>query len=189
MISKETSGITLPEVHGMRKNLDRNILPEKQHSKPIKGKGMLAEKPCIGQGRVGRRRVRPSPINQNSIQPSELSQKIPGVTKIGIRITNSIAPAHSINNANDRISHRRPLTPDILFYPGPTYRPPPKPIRSPMSGSHEGTESSKSSESLNISPEINIDFKRILYFRKELFQTLTKDLISHSFKNLKNYKA
>ena len=30
-----SSGIKLPEVHGMRKNLDRNIKPEKQHVKAI----------------------------------------------------------------------------------------------------------------------------------------------------------
>ena len=32
-----SSGIKIPEVHGMRKNLDPNIKPEKQHSNPIKG--------------------------------------------------------------------------------------------------------------------------------------------------------
>ena len=31
------SGIKLPEVHGMRKNLDPNIKLEKQHADPIKG--------------------------------------------------------------------------------------------------------------------------------------------------------
>ena len=34
----EPSGIKLPEVHGVKKNLDPNILPEKQHTNPIKGK-------------------------------------------------------------------------------------------------------------------------------------------------------
>ena len=33
----ESSGIKLPEVHGVRKNLDPNILLEKQHANPIKG--------------------------------------------------------------------------------------------------------------------------------------------------------
>ena len=32
-----SSGIKLPEVHGMRKNLDPNIKSEKQHANPIKG--------------------------------------------------------------------------------------------------------------------------------------------------------
>ena len=39
----------LPEVHGMRRNLETNILPEKQHTNPIKGN---IEKPCTGQGRA-----------------------------------------------------------------------------------------------------------------------------------------
>ena len=39
---------------------------------------------------------------------------------------------------------------DIPFYPDPTYRPPLKIIRTPMPGSSESTD---------INPEINIDFK------------------------------
>ena len=54
----------------MRKNLDPNILPEKQHTNPIKDN---TEKPHIGYGRAEIRRERPSPINQT--QPSELSPK------------------------------------------------------------------------------------------------------------------
>ena len=57
----------------MRKNLDPNICPQKQHTNPIKGRGIFAEKPCIGQGRAGMRRRRPSPINQTITQPTELS--------------------------------------------------------------------------------------------------------------------
>ena len=33
----KSSGIKCTEVHGMSKNLDPNILPEKQHTNPIKG--------------------------------------------------------------------------------------------------------------------------------------------------------
>ena len=46
----KSSGIKLPEVHGMRKNLDPNIKPEKQHANPIK---CSVVKPHIGQGMVG----------------------------------------------------------------------------------------------------------------------------------------
>ena len=56
-----SSGIKLPEVHGMRKNLDPNIKPEKQHANPIKGSVL---KPHIGQGRAGLKRKRSNPINQ-----------------------------------------------------------------------------------------------------------------------------
>ena len=90
-----------------------------------------------------RRRI-PSPINQTTIQPSELSQKITGAAEIETSITNhanSTAPAHSIINVNDRMTHRRPLPTDLPFYPGPTFRPPPKPIRSFTPESHEGSQS------------------------------------------------
>ena len=139
----KSSRIQLPEVYGVRKNLDPNILPEKQHTNPIHGN---TEKPHIGQGRAGmRRRRRPSPINQTIIQPSELSQKIPRAAEIETRITNhanSTAPVHSVNNANERMTHRRPLPADVPFYPGPTCRPPPKPIRLFSPESHEGSQSS-----------------------------------------------
>ena len=56
------SGIKLQEVHGMGKNLDPNLKPEKQHA--ISEQGSM-ERPCIGQGRAGIRRKRPDPsINQ-----------------------------------------------------------------------------------------------------------------------------
>ena len=34
----KTSGIKLPEVHGVEKNLDPNLRPEKQHTFPKQGK-------------------------------------------------------------------------------------------------------------------------------------------------------
>ena len=45
----KTSGTTLPEVHGIRKKLDPNVRPERQHALPKKE---VTEKPCIGQGRA-----------------------------------------------------------------------------------------------------------------------------------------
>ena len=89
----KSSGIKFLEVHGIRKNLDSNILPGKQHANPIKSS---TEKPHIGQGRAGMKRRRPSPINQTIIQPSELSQKIPGATEIETRIA---------NHANSKVLH------------------------------------------------------------------------------------
>ena len=46
----KTSGIKLPEVHGVGKSLDPNLRPEKQHTFPKQGK---LERPQIGQGRAG----------------------------------------------------------------------------------------------------------------------------------------
>ena len=132
----------------MRKNLDPNIFPEKQHANPIKGS---IEKPHIGQGKAGLRRRRSAPINQTIIPPSELSQKIPGETKIESRKTNcvnSTDPTHSINNADEGMTHTKPLVLDVPFHPGPTYRPSPKLIRLTMLRSQESSESS----------DINLDF-------------------------------
>ena len=155
----KSSGIELQDVHSMRKSLNANIPPEKQHTNPIK---YNTEKPCIGQGRAGTSRRIPSPIKQTIIQPSDLSQKIPGAAEIETRITNctnSTAPAHSVNSANEGMTHGRPLPTDVPFYPGPIYRPPPKPIRSFKPESYEASQSSNSSEITNINPEINLDFK------------------------------
>ena len=124
-----SSGIKLPEVHGMSKNSDPNIKPEKQHANPIKGSGV---KPHIGQGRAGLKRKRSDPINQTINQPSKLSQKIPGKTEIETGKTNqthSKDPMHIINNADVGMTHIKPLIPDAPFHPAPKYRPPPKPIR------------------------------------------------------------
>ena len=154
----KSSDIKLPEGHGMRTNLDPNILSEKQHANPIKGS---IEKPCIVQGRAGLRRRRQAPINQITIPPSELSQKIPGKTKIETRKrnhVNSLDPTHSVNNADEGMTHTRPLIQAVPFHPGSTYRPLPKPIRSNMSRSQESSQSSDSSGNTNINSEINLDF-------------------------------
>ena len=48
----KSSGIKLPEVHGVKKILDTNSLPEKQKTVP-QVKKSIEIKPRIGQGRVG----------------------------------------------------------------------------------------------------------------------------------------
>ena len=45
----KSSGIKLPEVHGVRKNLDPNLRPEKQHTFPKQGN---LGRPHIGQWRA-----------------------------------------------------------------------------------------------------------------------------------------
>ena len=84
----KSSGTKLLEVHGMRKNLDPNLKPERQHAMPINGN---MERPCIGQGRDGSRRKRPEAINQLIYKTSNLSQKIPGRTYIETRKTKQCA--------------------------------------------------------------------------------------------------
>ena len=54
--------VKLPEVHGISKNLDPNILPEKQNIKPLNGNEILQEKPWVGKGKAGMRRKGPLPL-------------------------------------------------------------------------------------------------------------------------------
>ena len=179
-----SSGIKHPEVHGMGKNLDPNIKPEKQHANPIKGS---VEKPHIGQGRAELRRRRPDPINQTIISPSDLSQKIPGETKIETGKTNcanSKDPMHSVNNMDEGMTHTRPLIPDVPFHSGPAYRAPPKPIRCNIPGSQESSQSSKSPK--NTSSDINLDIEENFPFQEALFQKLIKDWTNYFFKDLEN---
>ena len=71
-------------------------------------------------------RKRSAPINQTIHQPSELSQKIPGKTKIETGKTNLVHskdPMHTINNVDKGMTHTSPLIPDAPFYQGPTYSP------------------------------------------------------------------
>ena len=119
----KSSGIKLPEVHGMGKNLDPNLKPEKQQATSKQG---IMERPCIGQGRAGIRRKRPDPINQTIGQPSHLSQKIPGRTEIETGKTNQVHTRdlmHSINNMSSMMTNNNPLIPDVPFHPGPVCRP------------------------------------------------------------------
>ena len=75
------------------------------------------------------------------------------------------------------MTHTRPLTPYVPFHPGPTYKPPPKPIRSKMPRSQESSQSSLSVE--NINPDINLDFEENSLFQgviSEAFQRPEKTL-------------
>ena len=177
-----SSGIKLPEVHGVRKNLDPNRKLERQDANPIKGSVV---KPHIGQGRAGLKRKRSDPINQTINQPSELSQKIPGKTEIETGKTNqahSKDQTHIINNADAGMTHTKSLIPDVPFPPGPPYRPSPKPIRSNMPRSQECSQSSSSLE--NINPDINLDFEENSPCQEgvisETFQRLDKTFFQDS---------
>ena len=76
------------------------------------------------------------------------------------------------------MTHPRPLIPDVPFHPGPTYRPPPKPIRSYTPRSQEISQSSPGPE--NISSDVNLDFEENSPFQEgvilEAYQTLDKSI-------------
>ena len=109
----KSSGIKLLEVHGVEKSLNPNLRPEKQHTFPKEGN---LERPYIGQGRATSKRKKPDPINQAINHPSNLSQEIPGRTKIETRKTNNV---HTTNN----MVNNNPFIPDVPFHPDLLLRP------------------------------------------------------------------
>ena len=94
---------------------------------------------------------------------------------------------HSVNSADEGMTHTRTLILDVPFHLSPTYRPPPKPIRSNMPKSQESSPSSPSAESIN--PDINLDFEENSPFQEgvisETFQTMDKSF-SQEPKELNN---
>ena len=154
----------------MRKNLDPNLRPENQHT--LQGN---LERACIGQGRARSNRKIPDPINQAINQPSDLSQEIPGRTKIETRKTNhmhSTDLTHCINNTSDSKVNNNPFILGAPFHPGSILRPPSKPIKQNM------THDQSSQNVQDINPNINFDFEENSPFQEgvmlETFQRLDK---------------
>ena len=111
----KTNGTKLLEVHGVEKGLNPNLRPEKQHAIPKQGK---SERPQIGQGNT---------INQAINQPSDVSQEIPGRTKI---VRGKATIRHSTNSASDRLINNIPFMSDVPFHPDLLLRnPKQQPIR------------------------------------------------------------
>ena len=114
----KTSGTKLLEVHGVKKSLNPNLRPEKQHAIPKQGKSEMLQ---MGQRRAGSKKRKPDPIIQAINQLSNVSQEITGRTKIVTGKTNSI---HSTNSVSDRLINNIPVMPDVPFHPDPLLRNP-----------------------------------------------------------------
>ena len=111
----KTSGTTLPEVHRMRKKLDPNLRPEKQHALPKKGE---TERLHIGQGRAGlRRKPEADCINQ----PSDVTGRILERSKIATGKTNS--PQHTSTIHDRGINNDKSFPPDVPLLPYPLHKP------------------------------------------------------------------
>ena len=111
----KTSGTKLPEVHGVRKELNPNLRSEKKHAMPKKG---ITEKLQIGQGRAGlRRRPEPDCISQ----PSDVTGRISGRSKIATGKTNS---SQHTNGMHDRATNNeKSFSQDVLLHPDPFHKP------------------------------------------------------------------
>ena len=132
----KTSSTKLPKVHGI-KELDPNLRPEKQHAIPKQGR---SEKPQVGQGRAGLRRRRPDHLNQ----PSNVTQGIPGGSKIEIGKTNS---AQGTNSTHDTaINNDNPFLPDVPLHLDPLHKP---------SSLHQNTNKISHNRNINLNFEDN----------------------------------
>ena len=145
------SSTKLLEVHGI-KELDPNLRPEKQHAIPKQGR---SQKLRVGQGRAGLRKRRPDHINQ----PSNVTQGIPGESKIETGKTNS---AQGTNSMHDRaINNNNPF---LLHKP---------------SSLHQNTNK------ISHNPNINLDFVENSPFQEGIISETIQRLDKSFFQNLK----
>ena len=162
----KTSGTKLLEVHGVEKTLNPNLRPEKQHTIPKQGK---LERLQMGQGRGGSKRRKPDAIHQAINQPSDVSQEIPGRTKIVTGKTNSI---HSINSASDRLINNNPFMSDVPLHLDLLLGPP----------KHQPIKQNIKQNIQENSPNINFDFEENSPFQdgimSETFQRPDKSFFS-----------
>ena len=103
------SGTKLPEVHRVRKELNPNLRPEKQHVMPKNG---MTEKPQIGQGRAGLRRKH---ALDHTEQPFDVTRRIPERSKMVTGITNN--PQHTSATHDRGINNDKSFFPDVLLHP------------------------------------------------------------------------
>ena len=125
----KSSGIVLPEVHGAKKTLDTNVLPEKQKPQ-LHNKQVVENRPRLGQGRAGIRCKNPQPVDGITASTSKSHElpKIPtvqGVTKDSMDFP---VPEQLITNKTEAIIRGmiQGKNGEIPFYPDLIYRPPPR---------------------------------------------------------------
>ena len=106
----KTSGTTLPEVHGVRKKLDPNMRPEKQHALPQKG---VTERLHIGQGRAGLRR---KPEADHITQSSDVTRRILERSKIATGKTNNPQHISAVHDTGINIDKSFPPDVPLLLY-------------------------------------------------------------------------
>ena len=132
----------------------------------------------MGQGRAGSRRKKPDPINQAINQPSDVTQEIPGRTRIVTEKTNSI---HSANSVSDRlINNNNPFMPDVPLHLDLLLRTP------------KQQTIKQDAQEINLNPNINFDFEENSPFQEgimlEMFQRPDKSFFSKPERVRRPYK-
>ena len=107
----KSSGIKLPDIHGISKGLDLKIQPEKQVIKPMisKGKEIPQIKPRFRQGRAGLRCKKPQithPIAQSVKQPVKIPA-IPKTQNIVTTIPSFATPVQLRDDSHSKVKDRQ----------------------------------------------------------------------------------
>ena len=138
----KTSGIKLPEVHGVDKGVDPNVKPEKQILKPFKlrmeSNPQVQSKSRLGLGRAGlRRKLKNAVQTQTQILTSGVDQvkeqKLPKQKDVIQPPLTELTTDRSIGHMPETcIIMDHTMRPNIYagevpFYPDPLIKPPPRP--------------------------------------------------------------
>ena len=144
-------GIMLPEVHGARKTLDMNMLPEKQKPQ-IHGEQVDKIRPRLGRGRADIRCKNPQPVANTNISISK-SHKIPKAQNVTKNNMVFLVPDQLITNKTETITRWEIQNEnrEQPFYPDPIYRPPPGPPENLQLNSPEYKPDNK--------PKIDVEFE------------------------------
>ena len=162
----KSNSTKLPVVHGVRKELNPNLRPEKQHAKPKQG---ISEKLWVAQGKAGLRRRRPEPDHIN--QPLDVTRGIPGGSKIETGKTNS---SQGTNGVCDRaINNSKHFLPDVPLHPDQLHKP---------------SSLLPNTNKINQSSNINLDFEENLPFQEGIISETIQRLGKSYFQNPKALK-
>ena len=158
----KSSGIILPEVHGIRKILDTNSPPEKEKTAPQVKKGSEII-PRLGQGRVGIKCKKTQTMKNIGKLTDKLLEilKIPATQNIAKNKMDFPMNEQSISNSKtEAITQGRinNVNRDITFYPDPIYRSPPMPT--------ENLRSPRTESKTDVSPRIDLKCEENLLYQE-----------------------
>ena len=126
----KSSGVTLLEVHGTKKILDTNVLPEKQKIVP-QNKKIVENKLRLGQGRAEIRCKKPQPVDGIMASTSKSCEipKISTTQDVAKHRMDFPVQEQSITNKTEAIMRgtMQDKNRELPFYPDLMYRPPPGP--------------------------------------------------------------
>ena len=146
------TGITLPEVHDVKKMLDTRVLSEKQKPQ-IQAEQVVKIRSKLGRGRAGIRCKKPQPVVVDITATASKSHKKPTIQNVTKDNTNFPVPKQLITNETETITRKKiqgknreqPFYQDLIIRPSP--RPPDN-----LRPSHPESES-------DTKPKIDIEFE------------------------------